>query len=222
MSICTLANITKNYRMGEVVTPLRDVTLEVNSGDFIAVEGPSGAGKSTLLYVIGALLRADSGEICFDGRSIADMSDKELTALRGEKIGFMFQDAHLIQAMTLRENLIFAHTLGGRRRGDPAAADGMLSRLGLEDRAGFFPYQLSGGQRRRAMAARSLIHSPELILADEPTNDLDEYWAERIVSILREEADRGAAVIMVSHNSRWSRCAGARYLLRDGTLILEE
>ena len=219
MEICTLSHIVKKYRMGETVVPLRDIDMTICGGDFIAVEGPSGMGKSTLLYVIGTLLKADEGELLFGGRSVAEMSDKEQTDLRGEKIGFLFQDSNLIQALTLRENLEFAQTLGGKRKGDKARVDEMLERLGLSDRANFLPYQLSGGQRRRAMAARALIHSPELILADEPTNDLDEHWAEQIVLLLQEEARRGAAIVMVTHNSKWSAYASTRYRLDDGCLI---
>ncbi len=219
MEICTLSGVVKNYRMGETVTPLKELDLTVNSGDFIAVEGPSGMGKSTLLYVIGTLLKADKGTILFGGKDVAAMNDKEQTTLRGETIGFLFQDSNLIQALTLRENLEFAQTLGGKRKSDPQKVDEMLEKLGLSDRAGFLPYQLSGGQRRRAMAARALIHSPSLILADEPTNDLDEAWAEKIVSLLQEETQRGAAVVMVTHNSRWSACASVRYRLDDGRLF---
>ena len=219
MEICTLSHIAKQYRMGETVVPLRDINLTISGGDFFAVEGPSGMGKSTLLYVIGTLLKADEGTILFGGKDIASMSDREQTNLRGEQIGFLFQDSNLIQALTLRENLEFAQTLGGKRKADPAKVDEMLERLGLSERANFLPYQLSGGQRRRAMAARALIHEPKLILADEPTNDLDEFWAEKIVTLLQEEAGRGAAVVMVTHNSRWSACASHRYRLEDGMLV---
>ena len=219
MEICKLEHIHKDYKMGEVVTPLKDINITVNSGDFIAVEGPSGMGKSTLLYVIGTLLKADEGTILFDGQDVASMTDRQQTTLRGERLGFLFQDSNLIQALTLRENLEFAQTLGGKRKADPARIDEMLERLGLSDRANFLPYQLSGGQRRRAMAARALIHRPMLILADEPTNDLDDHWAEKIVMLLQEETKRGAAVIMVTHNSRWSACASLRCRLEDGMLV---
>ena len=204
--------------MGEIVTPLKDINITVNSGDFIAVEGPSGMGKSTLLYVIGMLLKADDGHLSFDGKDVSAMTDREQTTLRGETIGFLFQDSSLIQALTLRENLEFAQTLGGRRKADPAKIDEMLDRVGLTERANFLPYQLSGGQRRRAMVARALIHAPALILADEPTNDLDDVWAEKVVSLLQEEAQRGAAVIMVTHNARWASKAGTRLRLEDGML----
>ena len=219
MEICRLEHIHKDYRMGEIVTPLKDINITVNSGDFIAVEGPSGMGKSTLLYVIGTLLKADDGKIFFDGKNVMSMTDRDQTSLRGEKVGFLFQDSSLIQALTLRENLEFAQTLGGKRKADPAKVNEMLERVGLSDRANFLPYQLSGGQRRRAMVARALIHAPNLILADEPTNDLDDFWAEKVVSLLQEETQRGAAVIMVTHNARWSARASVRYRLDDGVLL---
>ena len=219
MEICTLSHIAKQYRMGETVVPLRDINLTVSGGDFLAVEGPSGMGKSTLLYVIGTLLKADEGTILFGGRDIASMSDREQTTLRGEQIGFLFQDSNLIQALTLRENLEFAQTLGGKRKADPQKVDQMLERLGLSERANFLPYQLSGGQRRRAMAARCLIHEPELILADEPTNDLDEHWSEEIIRILKEQTTKGTAVVMVTHNARWAGQATRRLRLEDGVLV---
>ena len=222
MEICRLEHIHKDYRMGETVTPLKDINITVNSGDFVAVEGPSGMGKSTLLYVIGTLLKADDGKIFFDGKDVMSMTDREQTSLRGEKVGFLFQDSSLIQALTLRENLEFAQTLGGKRKADPAKVDEMLERVGLTERANFLPYQLSGGQRRRAMVARALIHTPDLILADEPTNDLDDVWAEKVVSMLQEESRRGAAVIMVTHNTRWSAQASVRYRLDDGVLLRQE
>ena len=218
MEICKLEHIHKDYKMGETVTPLKDVDLTVRSGDFIAVEGPSGMGKSTLLYVIGTLLKADEGTLSFDGQDVSVMTDRQQTSLRGEKIGFLFQDSNLIQALTLRENLEFAQTLGGKRKADPTRVEQMLERLGLADRAGFLPYQLSGGQRRRAMAARALIHNPKLILADEPTNDLDEHWSEEIIRILKEQAENGTAVVMVTHNARWASAATRRLRLEDGVL----
>ena len=218
MEICRLENIHKDYRNGEVVTPLNDVSLAVNSGDFVVIEGPSGIGKSTLLYVMGTLLRADSGKIFFEGKEITSLSDKELTALRAEKIGFMFQDANLIQALTLRENLMFAQSLGKKSKADVKKVDEALERFGLADRANFLPHQLSGGQRRRAMAARCFINSPSLILADEPTNDLDEEWAAKIIDLLTEEAEKGAGIVMVTHNTKWAEKASVRYRLTDGSI----
>ena len=217
MEICKLEHIHKDYRMGEIVTPLKDITLAVNESDFIAVEGPSGIGKSTLLYVMGTLLRPDEGTYTFEGKDVMTFNDDQTSAFRAKKIGFLFQDSTMIQALTLRENLLFTQAVGARK--DPKKVDELLYQFGLEDRADFFPHQLSGGQRRRAMAARSLIHAPKLILADEPTNDLDEYWSEAIIRILKEQAQKGSAVVMVTHNTRWASVATRRLRLADGILM---
>lgn len=216
MEICKLEHIHKDYRMGETVTPLKDICLSVGEGDFIAVEGPSGIGKSTLLYVMGTLLKADEGTYTFEGQDISAFSDAQKSEFRAKKIGFLFQDSTMIQALTLRENLIFTQSVGGKK--NLKQVDELLYQFGLEDRADFFPHQLSGGQRRRAMAARALIHNPRLILADEPTNDLDEHWSGEIIRILKEQTGKGTAVVMVTHNSRWASAATRRLRLEDGIL----
>lgn len=216
--ICELRNINKKYNKGEEVIPLKDINLEVRSGDFIAIEGPSGTGKSTLLYVIGTLLKSDAGDLIINGRNTGELSEKELTDMRAKEIGFIFQDSNMIQALTLRENLEFAERIGKGRKGYKSGADEYLRKLGLEDRADYLPYQLSGGQRRRAMIARALINSPKLILADEPTNDLDERWALKVIELLKEECDKGSAVIMVTHSDRWLEGVTKKYSLSDGVL----
>ncbi|MBR2484328.1 MAG: ATP-binding cassette domain-containing protein, partial [Oscillospiraceae bacterium] len=147
MEVCKLEHIRKDYRMGEVVTPLKDVSLVVNKGDFIAVEGPSGIGKSTLLYVMGTLLQSDEGSYTFEGQDVSKFGDDKKSELRAKKVGFLFQDSTMIQALTLRENLLFTQGVGGKK--DTKKVDELLYRFGLEDRADFFPHQLSGGQRRR-------------------------------------------------------------------------
>ena len=216
MEICKIEHIHKDYRMGEIVTPLKDVTLTVNEGDFIAVEGPSGIGKSTLLYVMGTLLKPDEGSYTFEGKDVTAFNDSQASEFRAKQIGFLFQDSTMIQALTLRENLIFTQSVGGKK--DPKQVDELLYRFGLEDRADFFPHQLSGGQRRRAMAARALLHDPALILADEPTNDLDEHWSNEIIRLLKEQTEKGTAVVMVTHNARWASAATRRLRLEDGVL----
>lgn len=219
MEICNLTHIRKDYLAGETVTPLKDICLSVHSGDFVAVEGPSGIGKSTLLYVMGTLLKYDGGTFSIDGIDVSSLNDAQKAALRAQKIGFLFQDSNLIQALTLRENLEFARKIGKVSADKLRSVDQLLERFGLVDRANFFPYQLSGGQRRRAVAARSLIHSPTLILADEPTNDLDHFWAAEIMKALKEETANGAAVVMVTHNSDWSQQASRRCRLEAGVLL---
>ena len=176
----------------------------------------SGMGKSTLLYVMGTLLQSDEGTYTYGGKDVSKFSDSEKSEFRAKKIGFLFQDSTMIQALTLRENLIFTQGVGAKK--DLKKVDELLYQFGLEDRADFFPHQLSGGQRRRAMAARCLIHEPELILADEPTNDLDEHWSEEIIRILKEQAEKGTAVVMVTHNARWASMATRRLRLEDGIL----
>lgn len=163
------------------------------------------------------LLKSDSGVYTFEGRDVSRLADRELSDLRANKIGFLFQAATLIHAITLRENLIFSCGIG-KKKADAKKADELLERFGLGDRANFLPHQLSGGQRRRLMAARCLIHQPSLILADEPTNDLDDYWSNEIIRALKQEAERGAGVVMVTHNSRWAKTASRRYYLDDGML----
>ena len=219
MEICKLEHIKKDYRNGELVSPLIDINLTVNSGDFISIEGPSGIGKSTLLYVMGTMLKSDSGKLSIEGVDVSTLNDDQLAELRAQKVGFLFQDSNMIQALTLRDNLLFTQKIGKKSGMPTRDVDELLERFGLEDRAHFLPGQLSGGQRRRAVAARSLIHCPSLILADEPTNDLDKFWAEEIIKILQEEAQRGAGVVMVTHNTQWSQMAKRRCNFVDGKLV---
>jgi putative ABC transport system ATP-binding protein len=220
MEICRLENVSKTYLMGEEVHPLQNVSLAVNSGDFISIEGPSGIGKSTLLYVMGSLLKPDEGKLCLDNQDVSLLSDRQLTALRAEKIGFVFQETNLIQALTLQENLEFAQARGKKTKTDSQEIITLLERMGLADRRDFLPYQLSGGQRRRAMVARALINHPALILADEPTNDLDDFWANEIVKLFAEAVKKGSAVVMVTHNIRWVVEASIQYRLEHGNLTI--
>lgn len=217
MEICKLENISKEYRMGELVSPVKDLSLTINSGDFIAIEGPSGIGKSTLLYILGMLLKSDSGNYSFEGKDVNALSDNEKSELRAEKIAFIFQDPLLVQALTIKENLLFTQKITSGEEDESEVAE-LLERFGLSDRADYLPFQLSGGQRRRAMIARCLLQKPKLILADEPTNDLDEHWSELVIDQLCKAAEAGMAVVMVSHNERWSKYAKQRYRLDHGKL----
>lgn len=220
MEICILENVSKTYMMGEKVCPLQNVSLVVNSGDFISIEGPSGIGKSTLLYVMGSLLKLDEGKLYLDNQDINLLTDQQLTTLRAEKIGFVFQETNLIEALTLQENLEFAQSLGKKSKTDSQEIVTLLGRLGLADRKDFLPHQLSGGQKRRAMVARALINQPSLILADEPTNDLDDVWANEIVQLFVEAMQKGCAVVMVTHNNKWAAEATVQYRMEHGKLAL--
>lgn len=217
MEICRLENVKKTYEAGEEVTPIEQVSLSVNSGDFLCIEGPSGIGKSTLLYIMGGLLDASSGNIFIDGNNINAINDKELTDIRRDKIGFIFQDNNLIQALTIEENLTFVQAMGGKKK-DYDKVKYLLTRLGLWERRNFLSSEVSGGQRRRAMVACALIKDPLLILADEPTNDLDEYWANEVLNLLSEAVDNGKSVVLVTHNTHWAEKAHLRFDLSQGVL----
>jgi putative ABC transport system ATP-binding protein len=218
MEICRLENVSKSYFTGEKLTPLRNVDLVVNAGDLVSVEGSSGIGKSTLLYVMGSLLKADQGRLYLNKKDVGLMTDQQLTHLRAEKIGFIFQETNLIQALTLQENLEFTRSLVKKSKDNLGEILYLLSRLGLSSHKDLLPYQLSGGQRRRAMIARALINRPALILADEPTNDLDEFWAREIVQLFLEANRQGSAVVIVTHNNQWTQEAPFQYRLEDGKL----
>ncbi len=217
MEICRLENVKKTYDAGEEVTPILQVDLTINSGDFLCIEGPSGIGKSTLLNIIGALSYASSGDIYITGKNIKNMNDKELTEIRRLKTGFIFQESNLIQALTIKENLSFAQTLNGSRR-DMEKVEHYLNKMGLWERRDFLPSEISGGQRRRAMAACALIKEPLLLLADEPTNNLDEHYANVVIELLSQCAASGNAVVMVTHNTKWAEKAHGRYELYQGIL----
>jgi putative ABC transport system ATP-binding protein len=218
MEICRLENVSKSYFTGEKLTPLRNVDLVVNAGDLVSVEGSSGIGKSTLLYVMGSLLKADQGRLYLNKKDVSLMTDQQLTNLRAEKIGFIFQETNLIQALTLQENLEFTRSLVKKSKDNLGEILYLLSRLGLSSHKDLLPYQLSGGQRRRAMVARALINRPALILADEPTNDLNEFWAREIVQLFLEANQQGSAVVIVTHNNQWTKEASFQYRLEGGKL----
>lgn len=215
MEICKLEHISKNFTMGEKITPLVDINLNVMAGDFVIIEGPSGTGKSTLLYLMGTLLKPDSGKYLINGKDILSFTDNQLSELRANKIGFLFQDTNLIQALTIKQNIEF---ISKEQKISDDEVENLLKEFGLDHRKNFLPFQLSSGQRRRAGAVRSLIHKPKLILADEPTNDLDEAWTNVMMQQLKKQTERGATVIMVTHNKDVIKYANRRYHLIEGYL----
>lgn len=218
-TVLTLEALTKRYCADEI-PPVADLSLTLHRGDFVAVEGPSGMGKSTLLYLMGGLIRPTSGTITFRETPLTALSDRALTRWRQEELAFIFQETILFAALTARENLMEAMKLhrGIPRRQRAGIAQQYLERMGLSDRADHLPHQLSVGQRRRLIIARALMGSHSLILADEPTNDLDDFWAETVIDLLAERAREGCCVVMVTHNDRWARRASSRYLLERGQL----
>ena len=178
-----LENISQIYAKGNEPV-LKGINFEIKTGDYIALEGVSGSGKSTLLYIMAGLMRPTEGKVLWKNEDIYLMSDDELTSWRGKNIGYLFQNIQMSSALTVRENLMFAREFGNDKSID---VEMMLDRFGLKEVAESLPGRLSGGQKRRAMIASVLVRKPKIILADEPTNDLDHIWAEQIIEYLEKE-----------------------------------
>jgi len=222
MSLISAENLTKVYGAGETsVTALDHVSLQVEPGEFVAIMGPSGCGKSTLLHLLGGLDRPTEGEVTIDGHNLTDLSDARLTELRRRKIGFIFQFFNLIPVLTAVENAALPVTLDGVRPEEAKErAAGWLRRIGLEDRLDHRPDQLSGGQQQRVAVARALVAGPDLILADEPTGNLDTRASEEIATLLRQVANEwGRAVVIVTHDPRIAAYADRIIFLKDGAIV---
>ncbi len=210
--------LSKSYRLGDLtILALHDVDLNVRAGEFVAVMGPSGSGKSTLLHLLGLLDTPDSGAVEVAGERTGDLDDDALTALRRTKLGFLFQSFELIPNLTARENVLLPAEIAG----DAAAAAERLKQLaddlGISDRLGHRPRQLSGGQRQRVALARALINEPLVVLADEPTGNLDTHTGTEVLELLRRGVDRlGWTVVIVTHDPNAAMHADRIVFLRDG------
>jgi putative ABC transport system ATP-binding protein len=215
-----LVNTTKQFTGGEVVTTaLNNVSLEINDGEYIAVMGPSGCGKSTLLSILGMLDIPDGGEYWFDGQNIAGWSEVKLSELRRGRIGFIFQSFNLIEELAVDENVELAleySRVPPKARREQVAQ--MLDRLGLAHRAKHRPSQLSGGQQQRVAIARALITKPAVLLADEPTGNLDTANGDEVMRILREINDKGTTIVMVTHSQAHAARALRTVCLLDGVI----
>jgi putative ABC transport system ATP-binding protein len=221
--VAELRDIHKYYDLGEVlVKALRGVSMEVPRGDFVAIMGTSGSGKSTLLNLVGALDRPTSGEYILDGRDVAQMSDDELSHIRNEQIGFIFQSYNLIAQYTVLENILLP--LQYRRGASAIGSDDidhclrLAERVGLADRLDHRPHQLSGGQQQRVAIARSLANDPGFILADEPTGNLDSSTEAEIMALLGALNREGRTIIMVTHEPAVARQAKRQIHMRDGLI----
>ena len=217
-----LRNVRRLYRTGAGdVAALDGIDLSIGEGELVAVEGPSGSGKSTMLQLLGALDRPTSGSLSFAGRDVARMSDRELTALRLRDIGFVFQSFNLIPTLTAAENVEVAMVpTGVERKRRRAAAIELLERVGLAARAAHLPSRLSGGEQQRVAIARALANEPRVVLADEPTGNLDSATADEVVETLRSLSfERGVTVIVVTHAEEVASRTGRRIRLRDGRVV---
>jgi putative ABC transport system ATP-binding protein len=213
-------NICRNFQVGdEVVHALRDVNQHIATGEYASIMGPSGSGKSTLLNVLGLLDTPDSGHYWLDGRDVSQLSDDELAITRQKVIGFVFQSFHLIQRMTALENVELPMVLAGvssSERRDRARM--MLSRTGLEDRMNHRPDQLSGGQRQRVAIARSIVMEPKVLLADEPTGNLDSQSGKEVLDILESLHDEGLTLILVTHDPIIGQRSHLHLRMKDGQI----
>ncbi|MBI4526595.1 MAG: ABC transporter ATP-binding protein [Deltaproteobacteria bacterium] len=220
-----LINVKKIYRTGNSeIAALSGISLDILKGEFVAIMGPSGSGKSTLLHVIGGLDWPTRGEVLLNGRVISQMSDDAVTLLRRRKIGFVFQFFNLLPTLTALENVMLPLRLDGQA-GSQAfdRAQTLLSRVGLEARRNHLPEELSGGEIQRLAIARALVFNPPILLADEPTGNLDTRTGETILELMRHiNREEGCTVVMVTHNRDAARFADRIIHLRDGVVVKEE
>ncbi len=220
-------NVSKTYGSGgSQVTALWEVTLTIKPGDFLSIMGPSGSGKSTLLHLLSGLDRPTAGRLLYDGQDIYGMSDRELSAFRRRRIGFIFQQFQLLPVLTAQENILMPLLLDGRKATGPKGGQKISSYLeqltdllGLSDRLTHLPHELSGGQQQRVAIARALIAEPDIIFADEPTGNLDSKNGKDVMRMLEEIHHRfGKTLVVITHDSRIAQRAKRQLVIEDGRL----
>ncbi len=218
MNVLTLQGLTKTYRTrtGQV-TALEGVTLEIDKGEFVVACGPSGSGKTTLLMMVAAMLRPSRGTVHFDGRDVYEMAAPDRARFRADNIGFVFQMFHLVPYLNVRENVLVAG--GAARRIDRGRAEELVRQLGLQQRAWHRPSELSAGEKQRTAIARALLNQPKLVLADEPTGNLDPENAHSVLTHLQDFQRAGGTVIVATHGPAAQEFATRTIYLRDGTLV---
>ncbi len=215
----TAKNLSKIYGSGENrVVALDKADLEIVSGDFISIMGPSGSGKSTLLHLLSGLDSPTLGSLSYDGKDIYGLSDRELSAFRRRKIGFIFQQFNLLPVLTARENIIMPLLLD-HKKPDEGYLKELAGLLGIENRLTHLPHELSGGQQQRVAIARALIAKPEVIFADEPTGNLDSKNGNEVMEMLKTVHERmGRTLVIITHDSKIARMAQRQFLIVDGVL----
>ena len=220
MSILETRNLRKIYGSGDTeVRALDGVNLSVNSGEFVAIVGTSGSGKSTLLHMLGGLDRPTSGSVIVDGKDIFSLKDEALTIFRRRKIGFVFQSYNLVPVLNARENIVLPIQLDGRQV-DEDFLDKIVNTLGLEKKLGSLPSQLSGGQQQRVAIARALAAAPAIILADEPTGNLDSRTSQDVLSLLKVTSQKFAqTIVMITHNEKIAQTADRIIRIEDGRIV---
>ena len=219
-TIIKLDDVCKRYQMGEsVVNAVCDVDVSIKKGEFVAIVGPSGSGKSTMMNLVGALDLASKGDIFLDGINIEHLEESELAQIRGRKIGFIFQSFNLIPTLSALDNVILPMTFQRMEKEErEERAKKLLIEMGLEKRMEHLPSELSGGERQRVAIARALANDPEVILADEPTGNLDTKTGDHIMEMLKKLNSEGKTIIMVTHDMEKAKQAKRVIKLRDGKI----
>jgi putative ABC transport system ATP-binding protein len=219
--LVTLDRIHKQHRLGgQTVNALSDVSLQIDPGEFVAVVGPSGSGKSTLLSILGCLDKASSGRYLLHGENVFAQSKSRLSMLRNQRLGFVFQNFNLLPRLTALENVGLPLFYRREPLANPVArARGVLEQVGLSRRMQHVPAQLSGGEQQRVAIARAIVNHPDLLLADEPTGQLDTSTRDAILALLGELQRTGLTVVLVTHDPEVAGCAGRMIRLRDGAIV---
>ncbi len=217
-------DLRKTYHIGKIEVPaLRGISFSVDRGEFVSVVGPSGSGKSTLFYLLGGLTQADSGKVILDGDDIASLSDGERTRMRKRKIGFVFQKFNLLPTLSARSNIAIAQEISGINGHDPAFFQRITDLLGLTKRLDHRPNELSGGEQQRVALARALINKPAVVLADEPTGNLDSENSAIVLKMLRQSnQELGQTVLMITHNPEAASYGDRIIHMRDGHIVRPE
>lgn len=219
--VISLVNITKSYHLEDISTEvLHGISLTINSGEFVSITGPSGSGKSTLLHIIGLLERASSGKYLLNGNDVTMLTEDEQAYVRNHEIGFVFQSFNLLQRTTVLENVILPAVYAGAPiRDRQKRAKELLAKVGLEEHFMKKPNQLSGGQQQRVAIARALMNNPEIILADEPTGNLDSKSGKDVMEILRNLHDEGRTVIVITHDDIIAKQTKRTIQIKDGIIV---
>lgn len=216
--------LRKTYHIGKIeVEALRGISFQVQKGEFVSVVGPSGSGKSTLFYLLGGLTRADGGSVALDGDDLATLSDAERTRMRKRKIGFVFQKFNLLPTLDARSNILMAQEISGNSNHDPAHFNRITDLLGLAKRLQHRPAELSGGEQQRVALARALINKPSVVLADEPTGNLDSKNSDTVLGMLQlSNQELGQTVMMITHNPEAATYGNRIIHMRDGQIVNPE